>query len=512
MNTIVELRNISKSFGGVQALEGVTFRCGVGQVHTVVGQNGAGKSTLMKILAGVYPPDSGEIYFDDNRVSFSSPHDAQAMGVSIIYQEFNLIPDLSVAANVLLGREPRHPFGFLNSSELNRQAMDVLQRLGVDIDPRERVSGLSVAQQQMIEIAKALSLNARVVIMDEPSATLGTRELDRLFEVISALKGHGVAVIYISHRLEEVFRLADWVTVLRDGRLVDTLPIGKVDQTSLVRMMIGSSTFMEQFPPRAESGKTGRDVLRIESLSAPPMLKDIELTVRSGEIVGLAGLMGSGRSELAQVIFGVRYYEKGSIFLEGERVKSPRPRSSIENGMSYLPEDRKEEGLVMELSVLHNSALASMHRRQRLGFITKKVERTAVGKVIQRLNVKTPGLGQEVERLSGGNQQKVVISKWLLCTPNFIIFDEPTRGIDVQAKVEIWKLMRELANRGAAVLMISSELPEIIGMSDRILVMHRGRIAGELSATQASEEVILTIASFGERAEQNSNEREQSHE
>jgi len=498
---IVELRDISKSFGGVQALDGVTFRCRVGEVHTVVGQNGAGKSTLMKILAGVYPPDGGRMFFDGRPVQFASPHDAQAAGVSIIYQEFNLIPRLSVAANVFLGREPRHRLGVLDSAELNRKAVEVVQRLGVELDPRARVGELSVAQQQMVEIAKALSLNARVVIMDEPSATLGTRELDHLFEVIAALKKQEVAVIYISHRLEEVFKVADLVTVLRDGRLVDTLPIGEVDRTRLVQMMIGTSSFMEQFPPRAGPQAVGGEVLRVEHLSSSPVLHDVNLSVRSGEIVGVAGLMGSGRTELAQVLFGVRRFDAGSIIVRGEPLRKVRPRKAINTGMGYLPEDRKDEGLVMELSVLKNTALASMQDRQRLGFITGRSEREAVARVVDRLNVKTPGLNQEVERLSGGNQQKVVIGKWLLCSPEFIIFDEPTRGIDVQAKVEIWRLMRELAGRGAAVLMISSELPEVIGMSDRILVMHRGEIAGELKAEEAREEDLLTIASFGAQRE-----------
>jgi len=502
---IVELQNISKSFGGVQALDGVDFKCKTGEVHALLGQNGAGKSTLVKILAGVYPPDRGKIIFNGKHIIFSNPHEAQQMGISIIYQEFNLIPNLSVAANVFLGREPHHRLGILKTSELNSQAKTILQRLGVDIDPRIRVSNLSVAQQQMVEIAKALSLNARVVIMDEPSATLGTKELENLFEVISALKKHDVAVIYISHRLEEIFKIADMVTVLRDGKLVGTYPENDVDRSSLVRMMIGSSSFNEQFPPRLKKIRPGEEILRIKNLSSPPLLQDINLTVRSGEIVGLAGLMGSGRTELAQVIFGIRPYRTGSIYYKGEKVNYIQPRSAIEKGMGLLPEDRKEEGLIMELSVLKNCALASMRQRQRMGFIIKKEERKAVNEVIERLSVKTPGLGHEVNRLSGGNQQKVVISKWLLCNPDFIIFDEPTRGIDVQAKVEIWKLMRELADRGAAVLMISSELPEVIGMSDRILVMHRGTIAGELMAEQATEEVILTLASFGKKIEHKGN-------
>ena len=499
---IVELKNISKAFGGVQALSDVSFSCKSGEVHTLVGQNGAGKSTLMKILAGVYPPDKGHIYLEGKEVSFSSPYDAKSMGISIIYQEFNLIPYLSVAANVFLGREPRHRFGILKSKELNEKATEVLHRLGVDIDPRLKISDLSIAQQQMVEIAKALSLQAKVVIMDEPSATLGTKELEHLFEVVKALKSHGVAVIYISHRLDEVFKLSDRVTVLKDGKLVDTLPIKDVTRTSLVQMMIGSKTFTEKFPPRPKVRREGKEVLRIENLSSEPVLKDINLTISEGEIVGLAGLMGSGRTELAQVMFGARAFDTGRIMVYGKEVANLKPYFAIDTGLSYVPEDRKEEGLVMNLSVLINTALASMRNRRRFGFIKKSEEYNEVSRVIKRLDVKVPGLGHEVTRLSGGNQQKVVVAKWLLCSPKLIIFDEPTRGIDVQTKVEIWKLIRELADKGAAVLMISSEIPEVIGVSDRILVMHRGRIAGEVDAQSTSEEEILTIASFGGKIEQ----------
>jgi ribose transport system ATP-binding protein len=499
---VVEMRGISKNFGGVHALRNVTFRSRGGEVHTVVGQNGAGKSTLMNILSGVYPPDSGEVFIDGQRVRFASPHEAQQAGISIIHQELNLLPDLSVAANVFMGRESRHRFGLLDSREQSRRAVEVLARLGLIIDPAERVGTLSIAQQQMVAIAKALSLNARVVIMDEPSATLGAAELARLFEVISALKEHGVAVIYISHRLGEVFQIADWVTIFRDGATVDSRPIGEIDRTSLVRLMIGSSTFTEQFPPRAVT--VGPEALRIEHLEADPVLHDISLTVHSGEIIGLAGLMGSGRTELAQAVFGVRPHESGSISMAGLPLHVRRPWSAISRGIGYLPESRKEEGLVMGLSLLQNGALASLEKRQRLGFIARGAENSVVSETVTSLNVTTPSLAQEVERLSGGNQQKVVIAKWLICGPRLIIFDEPTRGVDVASKVEIWRLMRELANGGTAILMISSEIPEIIGMSDRVLVMHKGRIAGELSAEQASEEAILTLASFGESHEQHS--------
>jgi ribose transport system ATP-binding protein len=493
---IVEMRSISKSFGGVRALRDVTFHSRGGEVHTVVGQNGAGKSTLMNILSGVYPPDSGEIFVAGRRVRFGSPHEAQEAGISIIHQELNLLGELSVAANVFMGRESRRRFGFLDSREQSRRAAEVLTRLGVTINPDERVRTLSVAQQQMVEIAKALSLNARVLIMDEPSATLGAAELARLFEVIAALKEHGVAVIYISHRLGEIFQIADWVTVFRDGMVVDSRSISGIDRTSLVRMMIGSTTFTEQFPPRGS--ERGAEVLRVEKLSAPPALRDVSLAVHAGEIVGLAGLMGSGRTELAQVIYGARGYSSGSVFLRGQPVRIPRPSAAIRRGIGYLPESRKEEGLVMGLSVLQNSALASLEKRQRLGFIARRREHAEVSRTVSLLKVTTPSLAQEVERLSGGNQQKIVIAKWLICHPDLLLFDEPTRGVDVAAKIEIWRLMRELAEHGAAILMISSEIPEIIGMSDRVLVMHLGKVAAEFPAEGASEETILTVASFGE--------------
>ncbi|HUI69415.1 MAG TPA: sugar ABC transporter ATP-binding protein [Spirochaetia bacterium] len=493
---IVEMRNINKTFGGVRALKGVSFSCNTGEVHTVVGQNGAGKSTLMKILAGDYLADDGEIYLAGKRARIVSPRDAQALGISIIHQELNLLPELSVAANVFLGREPRSLFGFLTESEMMRRSSEVLKRLGVDINPAVHVGSLSIAQQQMVEIARSLLLQARVVIMDEPSATLGTRELERLFQAIDSLKRQGVAIIYISHRLAEVFMVSDRVTVFRDGEVVGSRPVAEFDRVSLVRMMIGSSTFTEQFPARGASA--GREVLRIENLSSEPVLHGVSLSVHSGEIVGLAGLMGSGRSELARAILGVLPCNKGAVWLNGAPVRFRSPRIAIARGIGYLPESRKEEGLVMGMSIMHNTALPSLRARQILGFVRGRAERTKVGLTATQLAIRTPTLLQEVERLSGGNQQKVAIAKWLICDPTLLIFDEPTRGVDVLAKTEIWKLMRALANAGAAVLMISSELPEVIGMSDRVVVLHKGRVAGELAAAQADEETILTLASFGE--------------
>jgi ribose transport system ATP-binding protein len=493
---LVEMRHITKTFPGVVALDDVTFECRKGKVHAVVGENGAGKSTLMKILAGVYQPDQGEIVLRGESVRIRNPHEAQRMGISIIYQELNLLPDLSVAANVFLGREPRSPLGFLNAQELEEGAQEVLHRLGVDINPRTRVGRLSVAQQQLVEIAKALSLNAELIIMDEPSATLGGQDLEHVFEVISTLKEQNVAVVYISHRIAEVFEIADRVTVFKDGKLVGTENVSDIERGSLVRMMIGR-TLSETFPPRGTD--VGEEIVTIKDLSSSRVLNGINLSVHRGEIVGLSGLMGAGRTELAQVIFGARPIDEGSIHVGGRQVKFSRPADALRHNMGFLTENRKEEGLVHGLPVIQNVALPSLKQRQNWGFVQRRKENQVVSDMVAELDCRTPGLGQEVQYLSGGNQQKVVLAKWLISGPDILIFDEPTRGIDVGAKSEIWHLMRELANQGTAILMISSELPEIIGMSDRVVVMHRGRIAGVIPGETATEEEVMYMATYGEQ-------------
>jgi len=494
-DTLVEMKQITKTFPGVVALDDVTFACCPGEVHAVVGENGAGKSTLMKILAGVYVPDSGEIGLGGENVRIPSPHAAQQLGISIIYQELNLLPDLNVAQNVFLGRESRGRLGLVNEREQEAKAQAVLHRLGVDIDPRERLGRLSVAQQQMVEIAKALSLNARVVIMDEPSATLGGKDLERLFEVIKALKQQGVAVIYISHRIAEIFEIADRVTVFKDGKVVGTSKVSAIDRPTLVRMMIGRS-LSETFPRRAE--QLGEEVLRIKGLRVGDRLKDINLVVHAGEVVGISGLVGAGRTELAQAIFGTRRIDGGTVEMKGKRVSIGDPRRALHYGIGYLSEDRNAEGLVMGQSVRENEALPSLDRRQRWGVVDQKAEQEVVRATSESLHLRTPSLGADVENLSGGNRQKVVLAKWLISGPELLIFDEPTRGIDVGAKAEIWQLMRDLANQGKGVLMISSELPEVIGMSDRVVVMHRGRIVGELAGGTATEEAVMMLATYGE--------------
>lgn len=491
---LVEMRGITKRFPGVTALDDVSFACRAGEVHALVGENGAGKSTLMKILAGVYESDAGEVLLQGVPVRLASPHDAQERGISIIYQELNLLPDLNIAENVFLGREPRGPLGLLDARGLERQAEEVLHRLGVDLDPRTRLGRLSVAQQQMVEIAKALSLNAQIVIMDEPSAALGGRDLDRLFDVIRALKQTGVAVIYISHRIVEIFEIADRVTVFKDGKSVGTFEVAEIDKASLVRMMIGR-TLSETFPPR--SSQIGEEVLRIDGLCCDDLLKDVHLSVRAGEIVGIAGLVGAGRTELAQAIFGARATRAGTVAIRGRPVRIRSPRGALRQKLGFLSEDRNLEGLVLGLSVLENSALPSLDRRQRFGLVDRGAEQLVVGAMTRELRIRTPGLGQDVEYLSGGTRQKVVLAKWLISSPDLLIFDEPTRGIDVGAKAEIWQLMRELAERGKAILMISSELPEVIGMSDRIVVMHRGCVVGELQGDRADEEQVMMLATYG---------------
>lgn len=492
---VVEMRNITKEFPGVVALDNVNFECKPGEVHALVGENGAGKSTLMKILSGVYQPDSGEILLDGEPVRIPSPYVAKHLGISIIYQELNLLPDLNVAENVFLGREPRNTLGLLDVLTIEKQAQEVLQRLGVVINPRTPLRRLTIAQQQMVEIAKALSLNARIVIMDEPSAALGGQDLQRLFEVISALKKQGVTVIYISHRLAEIYQVADRVTVFKDGKVVGCAPVSEINRPTLVRMMIGRS-FSETFPPRGE--RAGEEILSIKNLNSGRVLENINLTIRRGEIVGIAGLTGAGRTELARAIFGARPVDQGEIVIKGKLASIKKPTDALKHSIGFLTEDRNDEGLVMALSIKHNAALPSLKKRQRWGIIKRRQEEKVVREKSTELNIRAPSMNQSVEYLSGGNRQKVVLAKWLITNPDLLIFDEPTRGIDVGAKSEIWHLMRELANQGKAILMISSELIEVMGMSDRIYVMHRGRIVGELPGVGATEEQVMMLATYGE--------------
>lgn len=488
---ILKMENISKAFPGVQALDDVSFQCKRGEVHALVGENGAGKSTLMKILAGAYKPDRGAIIFKDREVEIRDPRHAQELGISIMYQEFNLIPYLDVAQNIFLGREPLTRFGTVDYPKMYAEAAKLLSRLGVDLDLREWVMGLTIAEQQMVEIAKALSLDAELIIMDEPSSALSGEETERLFEIVRSLRSQEITVIYISHRIREIFEVADRVTVLKDGLVVGTEDVRNVDENSLIRMMIGR-TLDVIFP---EKGRGDREpVLSVVGLSRQGAFEDISFDLYRGEILGVAGLLGSGRTALARAIFGADPADEGEMYLNGHKIKMDTPKSAVRVGVGLVPEDRIGDGLVLCLSVGKNITLPVLGRIRRLLFTQARKEKQIASGLVSDLDIRTPSIEQEVQYLSGGNQQKVILAKWLAVTPQVIVFDEPTRGIDVGAKAEIHHLMRQLANKGSGILMISSELPEILGMSDRILVMCEGRITTVFSAEEATEEKIMAAA------------------
>ncbi len=487
----LQMRNIRKVFPGVVALDDVSLDLRRGEVHILLGENGAGKSTLMKILSGAYQKDGGQILLDGREVEIRTPRHARELGISIIYQELNLVPHLSAAENIFLGREPSAIPGMIDQKTMNQTARQILRGLGVEIDPRRLVRELSIAEQQMVEIAKAISLDARILIMDEPTSALTEKEIKELFTRIRRLKAEGVSIIYISHRLEELFEIGDRVTVLRDGQWIGTREIGQVTKPDLIRLMVNRE-LTQQFPKVA--APRGAEVLKVEGLCRNGILKDISLSLHEGEVLGIAGLLGSGRTELARAIFGLDRTDAGEIYIRGRLRKAASPRRSINLGLGFLTEDRKTQGLVLPLSVRENICLPSVERFSRLGVVRSKDEAQAAARYIDELRIKTTGPGQKVVYLSGGNQQKVVLSKWLCSRGNILIFDEPTRGIDVGSKAEIYQLMNRLTAAGAAILMISSELPEILGMSDRILVMHDGRINGEFSAAEATQEKILHCA------------------
>lgn len=488
---MLRLQGIRKAFPGVVALDGVDLELLAGEVHILLGENGAGKSTLMKIISGAVRRDAGIISIDGVPVEITGPRHAQQLGIGIIYQEFNLIPHLTAGENILLGREPSLLPGLIDQRRLMEDAQKLLNDLGVTIDARTVVRRLSVAQQQMVEVAKALSLNARVLIMDEPTSALTESEIKELFSAIRRLKTRGVAIVYISHRMEELFLIGDRVTVLRDGRHVGTRRIAETAMPELVRMMVGRD-LNEHFPKQA--ARAGEEALRVEGLTRKGILEDITFTLRRGEVVGIAGLMGSGRTELARAIFGADPLDAGKVFVHGRERRLNSPRAAIDAGIGFLTEDRKTQGLILVLSVQENICLPSAGTFSRVGFMQAARERAAATKAITDLRIKTPSAQQRVGLLSGGNQQKVVLGKWLCTEADILIFDEPTRGIDVGSKVEIYQLINQLAARGAGILMISSELPEILGMSDRILVMNGGRLAGEFTAAEATQEKLLKAA------------------
>ncbi len=487
---LIEARGITKTFPGVRALDGVDLELRAGETHILLGENGAGKSTLMKILSGAYPPDAGEVFIDGQRVEHFDPRVAQRMGVSIIYQEFNLIPYMNVAQNIFLGRFPTR-YGMIDHRRMHADAAALLSGLDMNVDTHALVVDLSPAQQQMVEIAKALSIQSKILIMDEPTSSLSERETEQLFATIHQLNAKGIGIIYISHRLQEIQEVGDRVSVLRDGQLIGRRAIHEVTVDDLVGMMVGRSVkdmFERDFQPR------GAESLRVEKLSSGNRLHDVSLTLHAGEIVGLAGLVGSGRTDLARAIYGVDRYDRGEIYLFGKAISGLHAPDMVERGVSLLPEDRKNQGLALILPVAENIVVSSLDRLFPRLVVSRKKEQAVALRYVEQLRIATPSTSRLAQYLSGGNQQKVVLAKWMCTHAKVFIFDEPTRGIDVGAKAEIHALMNELVREGAAVLMISSELPEIIGMSDRIYVMRAGRIVAEIPHGDASQERIIEHA------------------
>jgi ribose transport system ATP-binding protein len=502
----LRMENITKHFGGVHALEGVTLEAGAGEVHALCGENGAGKSTLMKILAGAITDFDGRIVLDGKPVAFSGPRDAEEAGIRIIYQELNLVPDLSVAANIFLGRERRGPLGWLDDRAMEAEARRLFERLGAPISPRARVGDLRIGDQQMVEIAKALAFDAEVLIMDEPTSALSDAEVARLFRVIQDLRKSGATVLYISHKMNEVFTLSDRVTVLRDGRFIAGAPRSGTEPAQVVRWMVGREIAEFQFQ---ENPASGPPILRVEDLSLPrplggghPTLSEISFHVRGGEVLGIAGLLGAGRTELLECLFGASpIAPTGRIVLDGKPVRFRNPGEAIASGVALVTEDRKNLGLFDQMTVAENITICHLDDLTRLGLVIPRAEAKAVTDSIGRLGIKTAGGGAAITSLSGGNQQKCILARWLLTDPRVLLLDEPTRGIDVGAKAEIYALMHRLTEQGMAIAMTSSELPELLAVSDRILVLCEGRKTAELSRAEATEESIMHAATqFLDRA------------
>ena len=488
---VAELRGVAKSFGGVHALRGVDLALRPGEVHSLVGENGAGKSTLVRILGGVHEPDRGTVAIGGEEVRLHGPRDARARGIAVIHQEPALFPDLDVAENVFMGRQPLDRSRGIDWKRMYREVGELMLQLGVSLDPRAPVQGLSVADQQLVEIAKALSMDARVVVMDEPTAALSSRETEELFRIIKELRQRGVAVLFISHRLEEVFALSDTVTVLRDGGHVITASAAELDTTALIRHMVGRE-LGELFPK--EEAEIGAPVLEVRGLTREGVFRDVSFSLRRGEILGLAGLVGAGRSEVARAIFGIDPLDAGEILRDGEPARIRTPHQAMKAGLAFVPEDRQHQGLVLEMAIADNATLPFLRRLSRFGLLDRRRERDVAGEFTRRLQVKSATLDQPVRALSGGNQQKVVLAKWLATHPKVLILDEPTRGIDIGTKAEVHRIISGLAAEGIAILLISSELPEILGMADRVLVMREGRLTGELSRDEADQESIMRAA------------------
>ena len=490
-DNVLVMEHISKSFPGVKALNDVHLTVRGGTVHALMGENGAGKSTLMKVLIGMYIPDEGNITFLGNPVKIENTQQALKMGISMIHQELSPEPYMTVAENIYLGREPLGRFGLIDKKKMVADTRTLLERLEIKIDPNKVMRELSVANTQMVEIAKAISYNSSLIIMDEPTSAITEREVAHLFRMVRALKEQGVAIIYITHKMDEVFQIADDITVFRDGQYIATVPAAETNRNSLIAMMVGRE-LTNLFPK--EDATIGEVVLSVRNLTRNGIVHDVSFDLRRGEILGLSGLMGAGRTEVIEGIFGIKPIDAGEITINGQRVQIKTPGDAIKHGLALLTEDRKLSGIMGVLSVRDNMMIASLGSYTKGGFLNMRIINQTCGREKSRLELKTPTMDQLIKLLSGGNQQKVLVSRWLLTTPDILILDEPTRGIDVGAKSEIHRLMSKLAQEGKAILMISSELPEILGMSDRVLVMHEGRISGEFARKDATQESIMRAA------------------
>lgn len=490
----IEMSGIMKSFGGNTVLNNAGFQLKSGEVHALMGENGAGKSTLMKILTGVYTKDGGTILVDGKEVEYKSAKEAENAGIVFIHQELNVLFDLTVEENMFLGKEIKNKFGVCKTKEMRAKVKEILDRLGVQISPTERMDRLSVGQQQMIEIAKALMVDAKVLIMDEPTAALTQRETEVLFEVIQSLREKGVSIVYISHRMEEIFELCDRITILRDGVYIGTENIAEITMNDVVKMMIGRE-IGERYPVR--DCKIGKTMFEVQNLTLENTFENISFSVKEGEILGVSGLMGAGRTEIMNSIFGSLPYTSGKIMIDGKELKKISPSVAMKHGIGFITEDRKVEGLLLDKDIKTNIALANLSRISKNGILKKKKEKELVQNGIKELNIKCFDANHICEKLSGGNQQKVVFAKWVYTNPKLLILDEPTRGVDIGAKKEIYQIMNDLAKKGVAIIMVSSELPEILGMSDRVLVIHEGKVGGILKKEEASEEKIMTLATGG---------------